>query len=204
MEFLLEIIVNNIEVVSLKHIIIAGCSRTGKTTLSEMFAKTGFTHYKMDSIKRGIYDNFCSSEYNNWKDISPKMAHLISTIINEGNFDKTYNQEFYCIDTCHLYPVDIVNENLKNTIIIFLGYPNIDKYQKLTEIRKYDANNIWTSNKSDNELIANIELGIAYSLEAKKQCELLGIPFFDTSVNYSKTLEKAYNYVKQELIEERN
>ncbi len=156
--------------INLKHIIIAGCSRAGKTTLSEMFTKIGFTHYKIDSIKRGLCNSFGLSENNDWKNISPKMAHFISTIIKESSFDKTYNQEFYCIDTCHLYPVDIANENLENTIIIFLGYPNIDKYQKLTEIRKYDANNIWTSHKSDNELLTNIELGIKYSIEAKEQC----------------------------------
>ena len=42
----------------MKHIIIAGASRSGKTTLALKLAKHGFVHYKMDSIKRGIDDNF--------------------------------------------------------------------------------------------------------------------------------------------------
>ena len=35
----------------MKHIIIAGASRSGKTTLALKLAKHGFIHYKMDSKK---------------------------------------------------------------------------------------------------------------------------------------------------------
>ena len=38
------------------HIIIAGCARSGKTTLSLMLNKYGYVHYKMDSIKKRIYE----------------------------------------------------------------------------------------------------------------------------------------------------
>ena len=42
----------------MKHIIIAGASRSGKTTLALKFKKEGFVHYKMDTIKRGLDNNF--------------------------------------------------------------------------------------------------------------------------------------------------
>lgn len=174
----------------MKHIIIAGCSRTGKTTLSNEFSKFGFIHYRMDSIKRAIYESF-GLEKEDWKRVSPKMAHLIATIIRESSSD-----EFYCIDTCHLYPIDMANEEIENAIIIFLGYPNIEKEEKLNCIRKYDINS-WTSNQSNEEMLNNIELGIQYSIEAKKQCELLGIPFFDTSYDFKTTLKSAYNYIRR-------
>lgn len=186
----------------LKNIIIAGCSRTGKTTLSMLFKEMGYTHYKMDTIKRGIYNNFCFDKNDDWKNISPKMAHLIAIIINECNSDKIKNKEFYCIDTCHLYPIDIANEKLKNTIIVFLGYTDLNKNDKLINIRKYDSNNIWTSSKSDKEILDNIELGIKYSKEVKKQCNNLKIPYFDTSKNFNKVLNDVYNYIKNEINDE--
>ena len=42
----------------MKHVIIAGASRSGKTTLSLKLRERGFTHYKMDTIKRGLDNNF--------------------------------------------------------------------------------------------------------------------------------------------------
>lgn len=177
----------------MKHIIIAGCSRTGKTMLSNSFLKMGYIPYRMDSIKRAIYESF-SLEKEDWKYVSPKMAHLIATIIS-----KSPSHEFCCIDTCHLYPEDIINECIENTIIIFLGYPDINKNQKLKLVRKYDINT-WTSHKSDQEMLDNIELGIKYSIEAKRQCKILGIPFFDTTYDFSTTINNAYDYIRRNVI----
>lgn len=177
----------------MKHIVIAGCSRTGKTMIANSFSKMGYIPYRMDFIKRAIYESF-SLENEDWKHVSPKMAHLIATIISNSS-----SQEVCCIDTCHLYPEDIVNECIENTIIIFLGYPNINKNQKLRLVRKYDINT-WTSHKSDKEMLNNIELGIKYSIEAKRQCEILDIPFFDTSYDFCTTVNNAYDYIRRNII----
>ena len=209
-------------VMELKHIIIAGCSRTGKTTLSMRFKEMGYTHYKMDTIKRGIYNNFCSNKNDDWKNISPKMAHLIATIINECNSDKIkdiLNRIIIStILTLHLKKyikfessenqdgvivlIQDSNEKLKNTVIVFLGYTDLNKNDKLLNIRKYDSDNIWTSSKSDKEILDNIELGIKYSKEVKKQCNNLKIPYFDTSKNFNKVLNNVYNYIKNEINDE--
>lgn len=182
----------------MKHIIIAGCSRTGKTTLSNLLINKGYIHYQMDLIKRAICKSFSLYENENWKSVSPKMADFISQIINDPLVE-TDTYKHCCIDTCHLYPKDISRERLNNTIVLFLGYPNIDKKNKLLEIRKHDKKGVWTFNKSDKELLNNIELAIRYSKEAKKQCESLGIPFFDTSFDFNKTIKDAYGYIESEL-----
>ena len=67
----------------MKNVIIAGCSRCGKTTLSKYLKdKYGLTHYKMDSIKRGIDKNFWDGYKDDWEKVSPHIAHLIKQIIN--------------------------------------------------------------------------------------------------------------------------
>ena len=80
-----------------------------------------------------------------------------------------------------------------------MGYPNINKTQKLGLVRKYDINT-WTSHKSDKEMLNNIELGIKYSIEAKRQCEILDIPFFDTSYDFCTTVNNAYDYIRRNII----
>ena len=91
----------------MKHIIIAGSPRTGKTTLALYFHKVGFVHYKMDSIKRAMFKALSLNIYD-WHIISPMIASMISTIVLENSSDKVFNNEYYCIDTCHLYPIDII------------------------------------------------------------------------------------------------
>lgn len=181
----------------MKHIIIAGAARSGKTMLALKLGQEGFVHYKMDSIKRGIDNNFWNNYKDDWKKVSPHMAHLIKTIIDENQSDIVKNQEYYCIDTCHIYPRDIAKYNLKNTVIVFMGYCDIDIKDKIKNIRKYDIGT-WSTKKTDEDLINYTKQDIEYSIEAKKECEEFGIKFFDTSNNFEKVLYDIYTYIKNE------
>lgn len=185
----------------MKHIIIAGAARSGKTMMALKLGQEGFVHYKMDSIKRGIDNNFWNNYKDNWKKVSPHMAYLIKTIIDENQSDIVKGKEFYCIDTCHIYPRDIAKYNLKNTIIVFMGYCNINIDDKIKNIRQYDINT-WSTKKTDEDLKNDTKMDIEYSKEAKKECEELGIKFFDTSINFEQTLYDIYKYIKDELNEE--
>jgi len=184
----------------MKHIIIAGASRCGKTTLSMELSKMGFVHYKMDSIKRGIDNNFWNGYKDDWRKVSPYMSHLIATIINENQSDIVRDREYYVIDTCHLYPSDIAKYDLKNTIIIFLGHPRVSISKKLSDIRKYD-DCVWTNLLSDEEISENTRMGIEYSKEAEIECAMYGIKYFDTSENFEEVLSEALDYIRGELNE---
>lgn len=185
----------------MKHIIIAGAARSGKTMMALKLGQEGFVHYKMDSIKRGIDNNFWNNYKDNWKKVSPHMAYLIKTIIDENQSDIVKGKEFYCIDTCHIYPRDIAKYNLKNTIIVFMGYCNINIDDKIKNIRQYDIET-WSTKKNDEDLKNDTKMDIEFSKEAKKECEELGIKFFDTSINFEQTLYDIYKYIKDELNEE--
>ena len=181
-----------------KHIILAGASRCGKTTLAMKLANEGFVHYKMDTIKRGIDLNFWDHSHDDWKVVSPHMAHLIKTIIEENQVDIVRGKEFYCIDTCHIYPDDLAKYDLKDTIIVFFGYTDIDIDKKIQDIRKYD-NKIWTDKLSDEELRLYIEEGVKYSREAKEMCEKYNIKYFETGKDFESVMKNAYEYIINEL-----
>ena len=181
-----------------KHVIIAGASRCGKTTLSLRLSKLGFVHYKMDSIKRGIDNNFWDHYHDDWKVVSPHMCHLIKMIIEENQLDIVRDKEYYCIDTCHIYPNDIAECNLKNTIIIFLGYTDLNIDEKIRDIRKYD-DKTWSDKLTDEEFKPYLEEGIKYSREAKEMCCKYNIKYFDVSKNFNKVIEEAYQFIINEL-----
>lgn len=189
----------------MKHVIIAGASRSGKTTLSmkvrESLKENGktFNHYKMDTIKRGLDNNFYEGRIKLWEDASPKFAKLIARIIEECDTDIIKDVEWYIIDTCHLYPSDISKMDLKNTIIVFLGYPNILPEDKLKAIRANDPKNGWTWTKEDDFLLNGTKMDIEFSKRASEECESLGIPFFDTGENFNESIEQAYKYILENL-----
>ena len=181
-----------------KHIILAGGSRCGKTTLSMKLGKLGFVHYKMDTIKRGIDRNFWDHYQDDWRVVSPYMAHLIKTIIEENQSDIVRGKEYYCIDTCHIYPSDLVKYKLENVVIVFLGYINLDIEKKIRDIRKYDKK-LWSSKLTDEDLRYYLKSGIEYSIEAKNECEKYNIKFFDTGRNFKKVMKDVYSYILSEL-----
>ena len=182
----------------MKHVIIAGASRCGKTTLSLKLRKLGLVHYKMDSIKRGIDNNFWNGYKDDWRKVSPHMAKLINTMIKDNKTDIVNNKEYYLIDTCHLYPTDIIKYDIKNTIIVFIGYSEVNIDKKLKQIRKYDKN-VWSNDIDDNEMKYGISLGVEYSKITKEECKKYNIKYFDVSKNFKKVLKEVYDYIMLEI-----
>jgi len=182
----------------MQNIIIGGPCRSGKTTISKLYQKKGFNHYKMDSIKRGIMNNFYEGTIS-LIDCSDKIAYLINTIIGETKTDIIYNEESLVIDTCHLYPHDIIKYNLENEIIVFMGYPNIDEESKLLEVRSNDKSNIWTTQVNDEVLLSYLKEGIEFSKEIKEECRIYNLPFFDVSNNFNSSIEKSIDYINDKL-----
>ena len=166
-----------------KHIIIAGASRSGKTTLATRLKDLGYIHYTMDSIKRGIYNgNFMEGKGSNWKEVSPKMTKLIERLIQDNKEDINYNVEFYVIDVGTIYPEDAVTLNkMDNVILMFLGYPDVDVSWKVHQMQKYDkALNSWTKNLPEDQITGMVNFSVGFSREVRKQCLENNIMFFDS------------------------
>ena len=179
-----------------KHVIIAGASRAAKTTLSIELTKSGYEHYKMDSIVRGMCDIF-DLDSHNWIDLSPKLAKFMDTIINENETDTVKDYEKYVLDIPYLFPKDVKLIDSKNVIIIFLGYAHITKEEMLLNMRKHDKDNYWCKNIPDDKLLEMIDNNIKFSKYLEKECNKLGIPYFDTSLYRSNTLREIKKYIEK-------
>lgn len=174
------------------HVIIAGAARSGKTTLSLMLNNYGFTHYKMDSIKRGICEYY-SLKYDDWKDVSPIMCTIINRVIEDNKTDTNYLKEKYLFDTPFLLPKDIQMINTKDTYVIFLGYSKISVGEMVKRIRENDLENYWTSKKSDEEIIKETYDNIEFSKHIEEECKKYGIKYYDTSNDREKVLNDILN-----------
>lgn len=185
----------------MKHVIIAGPGRCGKTTLALKISKNlGLVHYKFDTIIRGARKYFHDEVPLTWKEISPLSSGMINSIISESKTDIIKNKEFYCIDTCHCYPKDIHNLGIDDEIVvIYLGFPNLTANEKLNIVRENDSSESWTHSKSDEDLLYSLSEGIEFSKEAQEDCKKYGYKYFDTGINFESTIKEAYKYIEKEL-----
>ena len=176
------------------HVIIAGTARSGKTTLALMMNKYGFTHYKMDSIKRGIFETF-DLKNDNWEEVSPIMCNIINRVILDNKTDTNYNLEKYLFDTPFIYPSDIKNIDTSDTLVVFLGYSKISVEEEVRLIRENDKEYYWTT-KIDNQKLREWTIeNIEYSKHLEEECKKLNFKYFDTSFNRDEVLEEAKNYI---------
>ena len=174
------------------HVIIAGAARSGKTTLSLKLNEHGFTHYKMDSIKRGICEAY-SLKYDNWEDVSPIICTIINRIIEDNKTDTNYLKEKYLFDTPFLCPKDIEKINTDDTKVIFIGCAHIEVDEMVRLIRENDKENYWTNKKSDEELIKETKDNIEFSKYIEKECNKYGFKYYDTSKNREVVLKEIFN-----------
>ncbi len=171
------------------HVIVAGAARAGKTTLSLMLNKYGYTHYKMDSIKRGICEAY-DIKYENWEDVSPIICTIINRIIEDNKTDTNYLKEKYLFDTPFLCPKDIEKINTKDTKVIFMGYAHIDANEMVKLIRENDLDNYWTNKKTDEELLKETIENIEFSKYLEVECKKYNLNYYDLSNNRENVLKQ--------------
>ncbi len=81
----------------------------------------------------------------------------------------------------------------------FLGYTEIAPAQKLRDIRRYAGYpNDWPADYSDAELLRVIEGMIAFSRYLRDECAVVGLPYFDTSIDFEHTLDQVVAYISAE------
>lgn len=93
-----------------------------------------------------------------------------------------------------MYPRHVLNirEKVGAVPAVFLGYAEADPKQKLLETRRFDpAQNWWTAELSDNELMQMIHDQINKSHELRGSCADFGIPYVEVGQDFELALENA-------------
>ena len=159
----------------MKNIFIGGVSKSGKSTLSKRLKENNYNHIPLDyfasSFKRNFPETKITSNVLVTKESSENLSLFISRVIEIINT----TSELFIIDSAHILPEDIIRYlNADKWDIYYLGYPNttkeeMNKEDKLKEIRKYETEEDWTYKKSNAELLSIFDKLISLSKKEKVQ-----------------------------------
>ena len=187
-------------------IIILGCQRAGKTTLSNMLLKKcpNYNIFPGDALLRAFESTLPDLNITLRAPIKEKsriFAPFISSYIN--SLKKNYPDQNYIVECCQMFPKDVIKEkSFQSAKIIVLGYPNASVDEIIDNIRNADLEltNSRTRLISDEVLRKSIENWILYSKFLQKQAKEYSLPFYETNDNWNVLL----NQIVDELINERN
>lgn len=174
-----------------KHLIIAGISRGGKTSIcKEIVKKLDYQYIGMDRIVRAFQNHFPETgivHNNRFFNVSPHLAPFLNSMLEDNIEDKVL------IDTYHLVPEDYakyINPEICN--VCFIGFPDISVEQKFQEMRKYEQRQE-DIEKTDDELKRKCKRLIEESQFLKAECEKWNVPFLNTSYEREKVIAAFVN-----------
>lgn len=180
----------------MKNIAIFGSSRSGKSTLSKMISKK-YPNYHIiigDDIRYTFKmvlpnNNINSKGGSGMIDDFPNFLACLFYKSIKRNKDEIN----YIIETCDMSPQkahELFNRD--NTIVLFLGTPQLSIQQHFSEIRKYETQRDWTYTKTDEAILDSCHHWISKSKEYEKQCKELNIWYIDTSFNRDEILNNTF------------
>lgn len=186
----------------MKNIVILGASRAGKTTLAREICKVYPSYHLIsgDSIRSAFQEALPQNNINKFggtgmiEDFSKFCASYFRNQIsrNKGVFN-------YIFDSCDVSIFNATKYFINDdTIVICMGYSNINEYEALGNYRKFEQDNDWTFKRTDEQLLIHAREWINNSKKFKSECEKMGIKYIDTSFNRDQVIEK----LTEELVEE--
>ena len=198
-----------------QNIIIAGVPRAGKSTLSSMLTKYGYTHVSMDSIIAGFERVFPETGINTYAGmssldtfitISKKIAPFINAMM--GSVEYGEHGVGAVFDVYQLLPCDYVKHIKPRTNeieidsydvkIVYLGSSDVTPNERFAIQKQYDTERDYTFYKTDEELREGAGYIVEQSNLIKEQCRQYGLPYYDTSYNRFETFEKIIRNIMED------
>ncbi len=180
----------------MKHLIIAGVPRSGKSTLSRQIArKMGWQHLCMDAviagfeqcfpetgIDTGISVNKGKSSMEILRIISGRMASFLRAMTSPEEYDQKNGP--MVIDMYQLLPEDYI-KFLDPEIcgILYLLTSDVTPEERFLIQKKYDTPEDYTFDLSDEERMESCESLVDQSRLMREQCEKYSLPYLETAHN---------------------
>lgn len=192
----------------MKHLIIAGVPRSGKSTLSRRVAKAlGWQHVSMDAIIAGFERCFPETGIDtglsmNKNKSSMEILHIISGKISPFLRAMTDPEEYdrkngpMVIDMYQLLPEDYA-KYLDPDIcgIIYLLTGDVTPEERCRIQKEFDTPEDYTYELSDQERLEGCGYLVEQSRLLREQCEHLGLPYFETA----RDRETVYDGIMEKL-----
>jgi hypothetical protein len=180
--------------------LVAGVSRSGKTTLAKKVClQFKMSYFPLDSIISTLDSLYPETGIQHLDD-NLVFSKKLATFVAEFTKHLEYEDLDMVIDAYQIFPDDYVDVlSGMGLPIVYLGYPHLSAEGKLYEIRQHQREKDWSNQVEDRELIPILRQYIQESKVMYHQCREHKIPFFDTGTDYLKAIDQAFLYIKQKI-----
>ncbi len=194
----------------MKHLIVAGVPRAGKSTLSRRIAKEwGWQHVSMDAVIAGFEQCFPETgvdtglSVNRGKTsleilctISGKMAPFLRAMTSPEEYDQQNGP--MVIDMYQLLPEDFIRCGLSSTCrILYLLTGDLSPEERFAIQKNYDTPEDYTYSLSDEERMEGCHCLVEQSRLIQAQCQRYKLPWVETARNREQVFAQIMARLKQ-------
>lgn len=179
--------------------LISGTSRSGKTIIANKLSEQkGISYLSLDWLVMGFTNGI--PEYGLHDMLFPDdIAERFWSFFEAMLENMLWSEIDYIIEGEAMLP-ELIVETLKNhpnkLKICFVGYTDVTIDKKVSDIKKFNYGKTdWLIEKSDPYIIDHVKNMIAHSVKIKKSCKENNLRYFDTSKNFTGTIEEALKYL---------
>jgi 2-phosphoglycerate kinase len=179
--------------------IISGTSRSGKTLIAQkMMKQYEIPYLSLDWLVMGFTNGIPEYGINDklWPN---EIAEKFWDFLNAMCENMIWAETDYIIEGEAILPklINVLLKKYPDKIkICFVGYTNVKMSKKLKDVYHYsNGKNDWLTNESKEYVESHIGNMIEYSKMIKKTCEEYEIKYFDTSENFSQTIDNVIKYL---------
>ncbi|MBO6523062.1 MAG: hypothetical protein JJ971_04490 [Balneolaceae bacterium] len=179
--------------------LISGPSRSGKTLLAKTILKeTQIPYLSLDWLMMGFNDGI--PEYGIHHLLMPDELASRMWAFLQGMIDNIlFEGHDYVIEGEAMLP-ELVNTLIKKypgkVRAVFIGYSEVDVDDKMAIIKKYSTGeNDWLTKESDEYIRDHINNMQRHGRVIKEECVKSDLPYFDTSADFTETIELAKDYL---------
>lgn len=182
--------------------IISGASRSGKSILAkQLMQKRGIPYLSLDWLVMGFTNGI--PEYGIHDKLWPhEIAEKIWNYLQAMISSIIWTEVDLIIEGEAVLPEllsDFIKKYPKQFSVCFLGYSQVPISQKLKEVYAYHRDKKdWLTDESQEYVQDHIQNMVKYSKRIESACIKYNMKYFDTSVNFQQSLDRALNYLLEE------
>lgn len=195
----------------MKHLIVAGVPRAGKSTLSRRIAREfGWQHVSMDAIiagfeqcfpetgvDTGVSVNKGKSSLEILRIISGKIAPFLRAMTSVEEYDQQNGP--MVIDMYQLLPEDYARSALSSTCsILYLVTGDVTPQERCRIQKEFDTPADYTYSLSDEERLEGCHYLVEQSRMIKEQCGRLGLRCYETARGREEVFRQIIGELRQE------
>ena len=179
--------------------LLGGSPRAGKSTIGRKFtSETGIPYFGLDYLKMGIARGWPESgvdpnggDLKIAKKIWPVVKGMAMTLVEEGEdclLEGTYLLPEYVVELQQMYKDKIR--------ACFIGYTEIDTWEKVRQIREYGMPSgalSWVKGEGDRE---NVEFLKRFSVYIKDECNKYSLTYFENASDHWGTVAEVARFLK--------